>query len=108
MDIDQIIRASRLKEARVALSLTQEQVAQSVDLRRTAIVQIESANRAVSTMELAKLTQLYDRSSSPRMCGQRSRATFQINSTDWKLRILPASSKNPCHRPERSSTRAWN
>ena len=62
MDIDQITLASRLKEARVAASLTQDQVAQAVDLPRTAIVQIESGNRAVSTMELAKLAQLYGRS----------------------------------------------
>jgi Zn-dependent peptidase ImmA (M78 family)/transcriptional regulator with XRE-family HTH domain len=62
MNIDQITLASRLKEARIAASLTQEQVAQELDLPRTAIVQIEAGNRAVSTLELAKLAQLYGRS----------------------------------------------
>jgi transcriptional regulator with XRE-family HTH domain len=62
MNIDQTTLASRLKEARVAASLTQEQVAQDLALPRTAIVQVEAGNRAVSTLELAKLAQLYGRS----------------------------------------------
>lgn len=62
MNIDQNTLASRLKEARIAASLTQEQVAQELELPRTAIVQVEAGNRAVSTLELAKLAQLYGRS----------------------------------------------
>lgn len=61
MNIDQMTLGSRLKEARIAASFTQEQVAKALDLPRTAIVQSESGNRAVSTLELAKLAQLYGR-----------------------------------------------
>jgi Zn-dependent peptidase ImmA (M78 family)/transcriptional regulator with XRE-family HTH domain len=62
MKIDQITLASRLKEARVAAGLTQEQVGQELALPRTAIVQVEAGNRAVSTLELAQLARLYGRS----------------------------------------------
>lgn len=61
MNIDQMTLASRLKDARISASFTQEQVAKALDLPRTAIVQSESGNRAVSTLELAKLAQLYGR-----------------------------------------------
>ena len=61
MNINQMTLASRLRDARTAASLTQEQVAKSLELPRTAIVQFESGNRAVSTLELAKLAQLYGR-----------------------------------------------
>lgn len=61
MNIDQKTLASRLKDARVSANFTQEQVAKALDLARTAIVQIESGNRAVSTLELAKFAKLYAR-----------------------------------------------
>jgi Zn-dependent peptidase ImmA (M78 family)/transcriptional regulator with XRE-family HTH domain len=61
MNIDQKSLASRLKDARITASYTQEQVAKVLQLPRTAIVQFESGNRAVSTLELAKLAQLYSR-----------------------------------------------
>lgn len=61
MSIDQQTLASRLKDARIAASLTQEQVAEALELPRTAIVQIEAGNRAVSTLELAKLAALFGR-----------------------------------------------
>lgn len=61
MNIDQMTLASRLKDARTAASLTQEQVAKSLELPRTAVVQFESGNRAISTLELARLAQLYGR-----------------------------------------------
>lgn len=61
MTIDQQTLATRLKDARTAAQLTQEQVAQALDLPRTAIVQIESGNRSVSTLELASLSELYGR-----------------------------------------------
>jgi Zn-dependent peptidase ImmA (M78 family)/transcriptional regulator with XRE-family HTH domain len=61
MNIDQITLASRLKDARTTANMTQEQVAQALDLPRTAVVQLEAGNRAVSTLELAKLAQLYGR-----------------------------------------------
>lgn len=61
MSIDQMTLASRLKEARIAARFTQEQVAKALDLPRTAMVQSESGKRAVSTLELAKLAQVYGR-----------------------------------------------
>jgi Zn-dependent peptidase ImmA (M78 family)/transcriptional regulator with XRE-family HTH domain len=61
MTIDQQILASRLREARLAAGLTQEQAAASLELPRTAVVQIEAGNRAVSTIELARLAGLYGR-----------------------------------------------
>lgn len=51
--------AAKLKNARKNANLTQDQVAQSLSLQRTAIVQIEAGNRAVSTLELTKFAQLY-------------------------------------------------
>lgn len=59
--IDQLTLASRLKDARVAAKLTQEQVAKALDLSPVDVVQIEAGNRAVSTLELANLAQLYGR-----------------------------------------------
>ncbi len=61
MKIDQLTLAARLKEARLTAKLTQEQVAGVLELPRTAIVQLESGNRAVSTLELAQLAELYGR-----------------------------------------------
>ena len=61
MSIDPSTLAARLKEARAAAGLTQEQAADALGIPRTAVVQIESGNRAVSTLELDKLAQLYSR-----------------------------------------------
>jgi len=61
MKIDQAILAARLKEARNITKLTQDQVATTLELPRTAVVQLEAGNRAVSTLELAKLAELYGR-----------------------------------------------
>jgi transcriptional regulator with XRE-family HTH domain len=61
MNIDQMTLASRLKDARTSASFTQEQVAIALELPGTAIVQIESGSRTVSTLELARLAQLYGR-----------------------------------------------
>lgn len=61
MKIDQSTLAFRLKEARNTANLTQEQVAQALELPRTAVVQLEAGKRAVTTLELAKLAQLYGR-----------------------------------------------
>ncbi len=49
---------SRLRAARTAAGLTQEQVANFIGLPRTAIVQMEAGNRAVSTQELSQFAQL--------------------------------------------------
>ena len=59
MNIDQVTLASRLKDARNIANLTQEQVSKALAIPRTAMVQLEAGNRAVSTLELAKLAELY-------------------------------------------------
>lgn len=62
MQIDQNTLATSLREARAESGLTQEQVADSLGVPRSAIAQIESGNRAVSSLELAKLAALYGKS----------------------------------------------
>jgi len=61
MAMDQKTLAKRLREAREACKRTQEEVAAAMGLQRTAIAQIEAGNRSVSSLELLKLAQLYDR-----------------------------------------------
>ena len=51
----------RLKRAREAIGLTQQEVADLVALSRVAISQIESGQRAVSSYELLRLSRLYGR-----------------------------------------------
>ena len=49
----------RLKSAREAIGLSQQQVADQVELTCVAISQIESGHRAVSSLELMRLSRLY-------------------------------------------------
>ena len=49
----------RLKSAREAIGLTQQRVADQVELTRVAISQIESGYRAISSLELMCLSRLY-------------------------------------------------
>src|SRR3989339_1117183 len=51
--------ASRIKELRERLGLSQEEVAKQVKLSRTAISQIENSERCVSGMELADFSRLF-------------------------------------------------
>ncbi|HEX6898558.1 MAG TPA: XRE family transcriptional regulator [Thermoanaerobaculia bacterium] len=53
--------ARRLREAREASSLRQEDAARHLGLSRPSIAQIELGNRAVSGLELAQLARLYGR-----------------------------------------------
>ena len=53
--------AERIKEARTQAGLTQEQVANALGLPRTAIVQMESGKRAVTSLELYRLARLFGR-----------------------------------------------
>jgi Zn-dependent peptidase ImmA (M78 family)/transcriptional regulator with XRE-family HTH domain len=50
----------RLRSTRERRGLSQQTVAQALKLPRTAITNIESGARAVSTLELARLAELYD------------------------------------------------
>ena len=57
MEADELGR--RLRVAREARGLSQQVVADQLGLPRTAITQLEAGNRSVSTLELARLSQLY-------------------------------------------------
>lgn len=61
MSIDQDTLAQRLREAREAAGLTQEDTARELGLSRTAVVQLEAGKRAVSSLELLRLAELYRR-----------------------------------------------
>lgn len=54
--------AERLKSAREATGLTQQQVSDWLGVRRPAIAEIETGNRAVKSDELVRLASLYGRS----------------------------------------------
>jgi Zn-dependent peptidase ImmA (M78 family)/DNA-binding XRE family transcriptional regulator len=56
---DEISR--RIKAAREGAGLTQKQVALSVGIPRTSVVQIEAGKRAVSSLELEKIARLFGR-----------------------------------------------
>jgi Zn-dependent peptidase ImmA (M78 family)/transcriptional regulator with XRE-family HTH domain len=53
--------ARRLKTAREASRLTQDQVAAHLDVSRSTIAQMELGNRAVTSLELKRLADLYSR-----------------------------------------------
>lgn len=56
--------ANRLKQARVSTGISQARVAEALNLSRPSISQIESGERKVNSIELAKLAHLYGRSMS--------------------------------------------
>lgn len=58
---ERVIVASRLKEAREYLGLSQQEVAASVGISRTAISLMESGQRKVDATELMRLARLYCR-----------------------------------------------
>ena len=60
--ISESLFAQRLKQARIDRDFTQELVAGVLGIPRTAVVQIEKGERSVSTFELAKLADLYQKS----------------------------------------------
>lgn len=53
--------AERLREAREAAGLSQEDVAQKLGVPRPAVSQIENGHRRVEALELARLAKLYGR-----------------------------------------------
>lgn len=62
MAVSQNTIGQRLRDARKNCGVTQDQAAATVGIPRTAIVNIESGERAVSTLEISKLARLYGRS----------------------------------------------
>ena len=61
MAIDQQELGRRLREARDACGLTQEEVAEDLGVSRATVAQIELGNRSVSGLELSKFAYLYAR-----------------------------------------------
>jgi len=59
MALNKQMLAACLRAARDNRGLSQQEAADAIGLPRTAITQIESANRSVSTMELAQFADLY-------------------------------------------------
>ena len=54
--------AARLRKARIESALSQQQVADWLDVRRPAVAEIESGKRAVKSTELVRLADLYGKS----------------------------------------------
>ena len=63
----------RLREAREYIGFSQEEVAQHLQLSRSAISQIEHGRRKVDTLELKRLAALYQRSVAS-LVGEEKRA----------------------------------
>lgn len=61
MTIDRNELARRLRHAREETGVSQQDAAEILGVHRTAVTQIESANRMVSTLEVTKLAALYGR-----------------------------------------------
>ena len=61
MSVTQIELGARLRQAREAAGLTQEAVADQMELSRSAVAQLEAGNRVVSSMELDRMARLYGR-----------------------------------------------
>jgi Zn-dependent peptidase ImmA (M78 family)/transcriptional regulator with XRE-family HTH domain len=63
-DMDSASLGRRLRDARERQGLTQQAVSERIGIARTAITQIESGQRKVSTLELTKLADLFGRTAS--------------------------------------------
>jgi transcriptional regulator with XRE-family HTH domain len=61
-DVDHRLLATRLREAREYLELSQEEVARVLGVPRSAVSMIENGQRQVGALELKKLAKLYQRS----------------------------------------------
>jgi Zn-dependent peptidase ImmA (M78 family)/transcriptional regulator with XRE-family HTH domain len=83
MTITQQELGKRLKQARDTCGFSQQDVATYTELPRTAIAQIEGGNRAVSSIELDKLSRLYKRLMSDFFAD-----TFEEDPTHVLLRAL--------------------
>lgn len=59
---EQRVIASRLREARETLGLTQGDVATAIGIQRTSVVDLEAGKRNVTGLELRRLSRLYRRS----------------------------------------------
>lgn len=76
--------ASRLKEMREKMGLSQEDVAKGVNISRSAVSQIENAERSISSLELAAFSKLFEVS-----------ADYLLGLEKETEVILPKESKHP-------------
>lgn len=83
MTITQEELGERLKAAREACGLKQQDVADALDIQRTSLVSIESGKRSVSSIELDKLSRLYRRDMS-----EFFEETFEEDPTHVLLRVM--------------------
>ncbi|MCG7321350.1 helix-turn-helix transcriptional regulator [Arsenicicoccus bolidensis] len=60
--VEQAAVGARLRDARQSVGLTQEDVAVALGIQRTSVVSIEAGKRAVTALELRRLSRLYRRS----------------------------------------------
>ena len=91
--IDPARLAERLREAREAHGLSQKEVAAALDVPRSAVSKIESGRRAVSTLELTRMADLYALSASFFLSDdpeQRSEDLAHV-----LLRALPETREDP-------------
>jgi transcriptional regulator with XRE-family HTH domain len=68
----------RLRRIRNSLHLSQEYVAKTIGVTRTAIVEIEAGKRKISTDELAKFSELYQVSVEELMNGRANEMPVQM------------------------------
>jgi DNA-binding XRE family transcriptional regulator len=61
-EVQRLAMATRIREAREYIGLSQEDVARALNLSRPAITNLESGSRRVEAVELDKLGRLYGRS----------------------------------------------
>ena len=87
----------KLKRAREATGLTQQQVADSVALTRVAISQIESGQRAVRSFELLHLSRLYGRDMVS-FFDEKARMRKAANALTVLFRAHPELVQNPACR----------
>jgi Zn-dependent peptidase ImmA (M78 family)/transcriptional regulator with XRE-family HTH domain len=85
----------RLRDARERRGLSQQAVAEALGLPRTAVTNIETGNRSLSTTELTKLANLYDR---PVASFLEDEATTADDASVILLRALQQASNEPAFR----------
>lgn len=77
MDSQRLEMAARLKEAREYLGLSQEEVANALNIPRPAISRIESGQRNVEALELEQFSRLYTRSIEYFLSGEKPKEELQ-------------------------------
>ena len=72
------VLSERIKKARTELHLSQDYVAQFLNISRTAVVEIESNRRKVSAEELGKLSELFQIPADELLSGRETKMPTQM------------------------------